>query len=105
MKGALSCLTFIQPVREAIKHSSFLPGGNQADHSALHRRSVVNVVFKNKDLDRGTQNSVVILLEPDLKRSPHVHSLFLLRIISMNLNNLLEENLRCGSKIEDDKMN
>lgn len=61
MTGAFSRLTFIQPVGEAIKDNSLLPGGNQADHSALHRRSVVNVVFKNEDLDRETQNREELL--------------------------------------------
>lgn len=77
VKGAFSHLTFIQPVSEAIKHNSLLPRGNQADHSALHRGSVVNVVFKYEDLDREPQNRrVSIPSDMDLKRSPHLYSLF-----------------------------
>lgn len=45
------CLTFIQPVSQAVKHNFLFAGGNQAESSALHWRSVVNVVFKDEDLD------------------------------------------------------
>lgn len=44
-------LTFIQPVSQAVKDNFLLAGGNQAESSALHWCSVVNVVFKDEDLD------------------------------------------------------
>lgn len=45
-------LTLIQPVGKAVEHDSLFTGGNQADRSVIHRRSVVDVVFKYEDLDR-----------------------------------------------------
>lgn len=50
--GSFQSGTFVEPVSEAVEHNSLLPGGNQADRPALHRRSVVNVVFKDEDLER-----------------------------------------------------
>lgn len=61
-----SRLTFIQPVRKAIKHNSLFTSGNQADRSALYCCSVVHVVFKYEDLDREMQNREPLLLSVSL---------------------------------------
>lgn len=60
-------LTFIQPIGKAIKHNFLFPGGNQADGSALHRCSVVDVVFKNEDLERETHRGEWLLLSVGCK--------------------------------------
>lgn len=45
--------TFVQPVAEPVEDAALFAGGNQAYGSTLHRRAVVDVVFKNEDLQTG----------------------------------------------------
>lgn len=44
--------TFVQPVAEPVEDAALLAGGNQTYGSALHRGAVVDVVFKNEDLQQ-----------------------------------------------------
>lgn len=44
--------TFVQPVAEPVEDAALFAGGNQTYGSTLHRRSVVDVVFKNEDLQQ-----------------------------------------------------
>lgn len=66
-------LTFIEPVGQAVEDHSLFPRGDQADGSALHRRSVVDVVFKYEDLERGERRPIVSLSIAPLASPPTFH--------------------------------
>lgn len=47
--GPLS-FTFIQPIAEPVEDAALFASGHQTNGAALHRRAIVDVVFKNEDL-------------------------------------------------------
>lgn len=57
MENALA-LTFIQPIAEPVEDAALFASGHQTDGSALHRRAIVDVVFKNEDLQEAERRGV-----------------------------------------------
>lgn len=60
------CLTFIEPIAEAVEDDTLLAGGHQANGAALHRRAIVDVVLKNEDLPGRERPE--ILFNPEFDR-------------------------------------
>lgn len=51
--------TFVQPIAEPVEDAALFASGNQAYGSTLHRRAVVDVVFKNEDLQTGERRGMI----------------------------------------------
>lgn len=49
-RAGSGCLTFVQPVGDAIKDDALLSGRRKAPGAALHIRLIVDVVLKDVDL-------------------------------------------------------
>lgn len=67
-------LTFIQPITEPVEDAALFAGGHQPDGSALHRRAIVDVVFKNEDLQQGERSKSLLFGRTHLLAGQRVHT-------------------------------